>query len=134
MEELATAMFEAGSDFSAKTTEEIFYQDFKIFDSDDITFGVAQVSAVSRRQLNSIKPELQAYLEKVLAEKGLKMVFVMLTDIFQEETELIYAGGMAKGVIEQAFGVSEENGGFMLANVVSRKKQLIPPMMQAMQS
>lgn len=134
VEELATAMFEAGSDFSAKTTEEIFYQDFKIFDSDDITFGVAQVSAVSRRQLNSIKPELQAYLEKVLAEKGLKMVFVMLTDIFQEETELIYAGGMAKGVIEQAFGVSEENGGFMLANVVSRKKQLIPPMMQAMQS
>ncbi len=134
VEELATAMFEAGSDFSAKTTEAIFYQDFKIFDSDDITFGVAQVSAVSRRQLNSIKPELQAYLEKVLAEKGLKMVFVMLTDIFQEETELIYAGGMAKGVIEQAFGVSEENGGFMLANVVSRKKQLIPPMMQAMQS
>lgn len=134
VEELATAMFEAGSDFSAKTIEEIFYQDFKIFDSDDITFGVAQVSAVSRRQLNSIKPELQAYLEKVLAEKGLKMVFVMLTDIFQEETELIYAGGMAKGVIEQAFGVSEENGGFMLANVVSRKKQLIPPMMQAMQS
>ena len=132
--EFASEMFRAGSNLKDKSPEEIFYQDFKIFDSDDITFGVAQVSAVSRRQLNSIKPELQAYLEKVLAEKGLKMVFVMLTDILQEETELIYAGGMAKGVIEQAFGVSEENGGFMLANVVSRKKQLIPPMMQAMQS
>lgn len=133
-EELATAMFEAGSDFSSKTTEEIFYQDFKIFDADDVTFGVAQVSAVSRRQLNSIKPELQNYLDKVLAEKGLKMVFVMLTDIFMEETELIYAGGMAKGVIEQAFGVKEKEGGFLLAEVVSRKKQLIPPMMLAMQS
>ena len=92
------------------------------------------MSAVSRKQLNSIKPELQTYMEKVLAEKGLKMVFVMLTDIFKEETELIYAGGMAKGVVEQAFHVTETDGGFMLSNVVSRKKQLIPPMMQAMQA
>ena len=134
VEELAAGMFEAGSDFSAKTTEEIFYQDFKIFDSDDIQFGVAQVSAVSRKQLNSIKPELQQYLDQVMADKGLRMVFVMLTDIFEEETELIYAGSMAKGVVEQAFGVSEQDGGFLLQNVVSRKKQLIPPMMQAMQS
>ncbi len=134
VDDLATAMFEAGSNFKEKTTEEIFYQDFKVFVSDDTTFGVAQVSAVSRKQLNSIKPELQAYMEKVLAEKGLKMVFVMLTDIFKEETELIYAGGMAKGVVEQAFHVTETDGGFMLQNVVSRKKQLIPPMMQAMQA
>jgi len=134
VDDLATAMFEAGSNFKEKTTEEIFYQDFKVFVSDDTTFGVAQVSAVSRKQLNSIKPELQTYMEKVLAEKGLKMVFVMLTDIFKEETELIYAGGMAKGVVEQAFHVTETDGGFMLSNVVSRKKQLIPPMMQAMQA
>lgn len=133
VEELATAMFEAGSDFKSKTIEEIFYQDFKVFDSDDIQFGVAQVSAVSRKQLNTIKGDLQEYMRKVLEEKGLKMVFVMLTDIFQEETELIYAGGMAKPVIEKAFGVEEADGGFMLSNVVSRKKQLIPQMMQAMQ-
>lgn len=133
VEELATAMFEAGSDFKSKTIEEIFYQDFKVFDSDDIQFGVAQVSAVSRKQLNTIKGDLQEYMRKVLEEKGLKMVFVMLTDIFQEETELIYAGGMAKPVIEKAFGVEEQEGGFLLPNVVSRKKQLIPQMMQAMQ-
>lgn len=133
VEELATAMFEAGSDFKSKTIEEIFYQDFKVFDSDDIQFGVAQISAVSRKQLNTIKGDLQEYMRKVLEEKGLKMVFVMLTDIFQEETELIYAGGMAKPVIEKAFGVEEQEGGFLLPNVVSRKKQLIPQMMQAMQ-
>lgn len=133
VKELATAMFEAGSDFKSKTTEEIFYQDFKVFDSDDIQFGVAQVSAVSRKQLNTIKPALQEYMHKVLEEKGLKMVFVMLTDIFREETELIYAGGMAKPVIEKAFDAREQDGGFLLPNVVSRKKQLIPQMMQAMQ-
>lgn len=134
VEELAGAMFEAGSDYSSKSAEEIFHQDFKIFESDDITFGVAQVSAVSRKQLRAIQPQLQAYLETAMAEKGLRMVFVMLTDIFSEETELIYAGAMARDIIEQAFGVSEtEEGTFLLPQVVSRKKQFIPPMMQAMQ-
>ncbi len=133
VEELATAMFEAGSDFTSKTVEEIFYQDFKIFDMDDFTFGVAQVSAVSRKQLNSVKGELQEYMGKVLEEKGLRMVFVMLTDIFQEETELIYRGNGAKAAIEQAFGAEEKDGGFLVANMVSRKKQFVPQMMQAMQ-
>ncbi len=131
--EHATAMFEAGSDFSSKTTEEIFYQDFKVFDADDICFGVAQVSAVSRKQLSAIKPELQEYMRRVLEEKGLPMVFVMLTDIFSEETELIYAGANAKAIIEKAFGVKEDGDSFLLPNMVSRKKQLIPKMMQAMQ-
>lgn len=133
VEELATAMFEAGSDFTSKTTDEIFYQDFKVFDVEDMTFGVAQVSAVSRKQLNSIKDELRQYMGQVLEEKGLKMVFVMLTDIFREETELIYRGSGAKNTIEQAFGTEEENGAFLLPNVVSRKKQFIPKMVQAMQ-
>lgn len=134
VEELATAMFEAGSDFGTKTTEEIMYQDFKTFTIDHIAFGVSQVSAVSRRQLNSIKPALQEYLQTVMADKGLSMAFVMLTDIFKEETELIYQGGNAGRIIEQAFQVKEQKGSVLLPNVVSRKKQLIPQMMQAIQN
>lgn len=133
IEELATAMFEAGSDFSSKTTEEIFYQDFKIFTLDDMAFGVSQVSAVSRKQLNSIKEGLRDYMNTVIGEKSLNMAFVMLTDIFSETTELIYMGNGAKEIAEKAFGVKEKKGGYMLEGVVSRKKQLIPSLMQAMQ-
>ena len=133
IEELATAMFEAGSDFSSKTTEEIFYQDFKVFTLDDMAFGVSQVSAVSRKQLNSIKEGLRDYMNTVIGEKSLNMAFVMLTDIFSETTELIYMGNGAKEIAEKAFGVKEKKGGYMLEGVVSRKKQLIPSLMQAMQ-
>lgn len=132
VEELATAMFEAGSDYSSKTAEEIIYQDFKTFESDDVVFGVSQVSAVSRKVLDGIKPSLREYLQNVPAEKGLKMAFVMLTDIFREETELIYVGNGAREIIERAFDVKENNGCFLLKDVVSRKKQFIPLMMQAM--
>ncbi|MBQ4300816.1 MAG: DHH family phosphoesterase, partial [Lachnospiraceae bacterium] len=133
IEELATAMFEAGSDFSSKTTEEIFYQDFKVFTLDDMAFGVSQVSAVSRKQLNSIKEGLRDYMNTVIGEKSLNMAFVMLTDIFSETTELIYMGNGAKEIAEKAFGVKEKKGGYMLEGVVSRKKQLIPSLMQVMQ-
>ena len=61
------------------------------------------------------------------------MAFVMLTDIFSETTELIYMGNGAKEIVEKAFGVKEKKGGYMLEGVVSRKKQLIPSLMQAMQ-
>lgn len=132
VEELATAMFEAGSDYSSKTAEEIIYQDFKTFESDDVAFGVSQVSAVSRKVLDGIKPSLRECLQNVPAEKGLKMAFVMLTDIFREETELIYVGNGAREIIERAFDVKENNGCFLLKDVVSRKKQFIPLMMQAM--
>ena len=54
IETYAKNMFQAGSNFSGKTTEEIFYQDFKIFHTDDCDFGVAQISAMSREELDKV--------------------------------------------------------------------------------
>ena len=133
VEELASSMFEAGSDFSSKTTAEIFYQDFKTFEADEISFGVAQVSAVSDRQLASIKGGLLEYAPAVLGEKNLKMCFVMLTDILTETTELLYAGKGAQEAVEQAFPGTFTGDSFLLPGVVSRKKQLIPAIIEALQ-
>ncbi len=133
VEEYAAAMFEAGSDFGDKSPMEILYQDFKEFFLEDLSFGVSQVSAISRRQLNSIKPQLLAELPKVAADRGLKQVYVMLTDILDEDTELIYVGTGAAEVVAKAFGLEEADDLAYLPGVVSRKKQLIPSLMEAMQ-
>ena len=134
VEELATAMFEAGSDFKSKTTEEIFYQDFKTFSLDEADFGVAQVSAVSEKQLKSIKANLQTYMNTVLATKNIDMVFLMLTNILNEETELLYAGNNAEDLIRRSFGAEHTGDSFILPGVVSRKKQLIPVMIETLQN
>ena len=89
IEELAKKMFEAGSDFKKKTTEELFYQDFKTFHTDDFDFGVAQLSAMSEVQLGMAKKKLQPYLEIALGEQKLDAVFVMLTDILDENSEVM---------------------------------------------
>ena len=134
VEELASAMFEAGSDFGSKTISEIFYQDFKTFVAEEDTFGVAQISAVSEKQLSAIKGDLQTYMPIVLGEKGLKMCFVMLTNILTESTELLYEGKKARETVRKAFSEAEFTGdSFLLPGVVSRKKQLIPSLIDAMQ-
>lgn len=134
-EELALHMFEAGSDFSKKSVEEIFYQDFKVFHVDDDTFAVAQVSAVSGTQLDSIRTKLASYMETVLNNMQLNMVFVMMTNIIDQSTELLYYGSNAENIVSTTFGADKlsNRNSAILPGVVSRKKQLIPPMMETMQ-
>lgn len=132
IEEHARKMFEAGSDFKNKTTDEIFYQDFKIFHTQDINFGVAQVSAMSATELDKVAVQLKAFMTQVLADKDISMVFVMLTDILEESTKLIYAGGEAEKLVKDAFRVTPDEDGVVLKGVVSRKKQLIPVFMNTL--
>ena len=132
IEELARNMFRAGSDFGSKTTEEIFYQDFKVFHTDDCDFGVAQISAMSREELERLAGQLQPYLTQVLGDKKLDMVYMMLKDILDESSKLIFAGKDAGQVLQGAFKKQEKDGGIWLPGIVSRKKQLIPALMNAL--
>ena len=132
--ELAMSMFEAGSNFKDRTTEEIFYQDFKTFASEGMTFGVAQVSAVSEKTLHSIQPDLQNYINQVLVDKNLDMVFVMLTNILDQSSDVIYGGSKAEMVMNLSFpGKKEKDAVFYLPGVVSRKKQMIPNIIEGIQ-
>lgn len=130
--ELAQAMFEAGSNFDNKTEEEILNQDFKIFNSGDYTFGVAQVSAMGRAELDKVQKRVTPKLVKMMGEKRLDMIFVMLTDILNESTYLIYAGSSAAQIVANAYNTKQSTVGTMLEGVVSRKKQLIPALIHAM--
>lgn len=134
LETFAKNMFQAGSDFRNKTTEEIFYQDFKIFHSGDYDFGVSQVSAMSREELDNVGEQLKPFMKQVLGEKKLDMVYVMLTDILEESSKVIYEGHEAGKILAEAFQVAEydETDGVYLEGVISRKKQMIPTLMNAM--
>lgn len=133
IEELARAMFEAGSDFKNKTAQEIFYQDFKIFHVDDVNFGVAQLSSMSKSELRQVRKKLIPYLDTALGEQGQDMIFVMLTDILDETSEIIYSGKDADELLEQCFGAKDAKGRYVLPGVVSRKKQLIPTLIGGIQ-
>ncbi|EET62160.1 DHHA2 domain protein [Marvinbryantia formatexigens DSM 14469] len=132
-QKLASAMFAAGSNLKSKTAEEIFYQDFKKFEQDETTFGVAQISSMTEGELAGAKEKLLAYMKTALENQRITMLFFMLTDILNESTELLCFGEGSEKLVKEAFGKTVENGSVILPGIVSRKKQLIPALFSALQ-
>ena len=132
-ESYAAEMFAAGSNLSAKTPEEIFYQDFKKFVVNDVSFGVGQINSMTQKDLEDVRERMIPYMEKALTAHSIPMLFFMLTDILQGTTELLCAGNGAKELALEAFHLKEDTDQIILENTVSRKKQLIPALMQAIQ-
>ena len=133
IEQFAKEMFKAGSNLKDKSPEEIFYQDYKKFIVDDLAFGVGQISFMSEEELQTVKDRLMPYMEKECGKHGIKMVFFMLTNIIKESTELLCYGEGSDGLVYEAFGEKVEDSSCRLEGVVSRKKQLIPKFMNALQ-
>lgn len=133
VEAFAREMFAAGSNLSAKAPEEIFYQDFKKFVIGDVSFGVGQITSMTQEELDAVRDKMLPYMEKAMTDHGIPMLFFMLTNILQETTELLYAGAGAGELARKAFHLPADTQQIILKNTVSRKKQIIPAMMQAIQ-
>ncbi len=133
VEEFSNEMFRAGSNLKNKTPEEIFLQDFKKFSANDVTFGVGQINVMHQDDLESIKKMMEEYLPEAYQKQGVQMLFFMLTNIVMERTELLCVGANAKRLIEETFEVVQHNGVYLLRGVVSRKKQLLPALVEALQ-
>lgn len=133
LEAYASAMFRAGSNLLSKSAEEIFHQDFKKFIIEKTTFGVGQISSMDKEELENIRGKLMPQLTNVIGKHDMHMVFFMLTNIIDEETELIYEGKGARELVAEAFSQDAKEHSCILPGVVSRKKQLIPAMMKVLQ-
>lgn len=130
---LSNEMFEAGSDFSGKSAQEIFSQDFKVFHYGELSFGVSQINAVSKKQIERLRPMLSKYLEKVLEAQRLDMVYMLLTNIMEEASDVLYAGKDSRVILLSAFSIEDDGqDDITLSGVVSRKKQFIPGIMEAL--
>ena len=133
MEEHAKAMFNAGSNLREKTEEEICFQDFKVFNANGVSFGVGQITSMNQEELDDVRERLTDYLEVARVDQHLDMVFLMLTNILEESTELMCCGEGAKARILEAWEMPEDTERVLLKDVVSRKKQFIPTLVGYLQ-
>lgn len=133
LEQMAQEMFNAGSNLKGKSAEDICFQDFKQFTVNDTIFGVGQITSMSKEELAAIRDMMTEHLPKVLEAHNLNMIYFMLTDILAESTELLCVGTGARGIALRAFDLPDNAKSLILKGVVSRKKQLIPVLVEAMQ-
>ena len=135
IEEFAREMFKAGSNLKDKSPEEIFYQDYKKFIAEgDVCFGVGQISSMDADELKEIKERLLPFMVSECGRHGVSRVYFMLTNIMEQSTELLFYGEGSEEMAVNAFKMQPENGTIYLKGVVSRKKQLIPALMEAAQA
>ncbi len=134
IKELAVGMFQAGSHLEDKTAEEICTQDFKVFHGSGTSFGIGQVNTMTPHETSMLKKKLEGFLPELLEKKKLDMVYMMLTNIVEQSSEILCAGKNARELLVDAFGLQNEAEDLVLQGVVSRKKQLTPALVEALQA
>ncbi|SHI39329.1 manganese-dependent inorganic pyrophosphatase [Clostridium cavendishii DSM 21758] len=129
-ETFAKEMFRAGTSLKGKTVEQIFNQDFKPFTIEGVKIGVAQVNTMDIEGFMPLKEEMLAYMTKKADENNFEVIMLLLTDIINEGSQILVAGRRPE-IAEDAFKVTLEDNTTFLPGVLSRKKQVIPPLTAA---
>lgn len=126
-------MFNAGSNLSSKTAKEIIMQDYKKFSVNDVTIGVGQINTMSQKEIDNIRGRIENYIDRVVNDGNVNMVFLLMTNIMTESSEVVFAGKSAGSVLANAFNVTVNGKTVILEKIVSRKKQFFPAIMETLQ-
>lgn len=133
VDEFAKEMFKAGTSLKGKTVEEIFNQDFKPFTIGETKVGIAQVNTMDIEGFMPLKDEMLTYMTSKAKQDGLDMTLLLLTDILNEGSQILVAGDKPE-IAEKAFNVTLKDSTAFLDGVLSRKKQVVPPITAAINS
>jgi len=133
LEEFAKEMFKAGTSLKGKSVSEIFNQDFKPFKMGETKVGVAQVNTMDIEGFMPLKDEMLRFMESEADSKGYDVVMLLLTDILTEGS-LVLVAGERHDYIEKTFKIELKDSMAFLPGVLSRKKQVIPPLTNVINS
>ncbi len=122
-------LLKAKSDISAKSAKDILMGDFKKFDFSGTKAGVGQIEVMDLADLTAKRAAILDEMNKMKDAEKLDMVVLMLTDVIKEASDILFVGNdkAAKG-FEKAFGGKISNSSIYKEKVLSRKKQVIPPL------
>lgn len=128
--EFAREVLRAGTALAGQEPRDIIREDFKEFAFGGRKVGVAQVETMDMDEVEALAPALRREMESLAEEKGLDLVLLMVTDLWRGGSTL-YAAGRDTAVVEDAFGRPLVGQAVYLPGVMSRKKQIIPPLARA---
>lgn len=124
-EKYGLEMLKAGADLSDKSVEQLISLDAKEFEMGNYKVVVAQVNAVDTNDVLVRQKDIEAALNKEIAERNLDLFLFVVTDILTNDSVGLALGSKTDAV-EKAFNVQLDNNTALLKGVVSRKKQIIP--------
>jgi manganese-dependent inorganic pyrophosphatase len=130
LQALGIEMFKVKSAVEGTPIRELVFRDYKDFKMSGKGVGVGQLELVDLSIVDGIKADLAKDIVELKKEKGHHSVFLMLTDIMKEGTELLIASD-DESVVKKAFDVAPADGKAWLQGVMSRKKEIVPNLEKA---
>ncbi len=123
-EKLAIEMFKANDVVKSKSLKEIIYMDFKTFNIDKKIIAISQITTLNSKAILKQKASYIRFLNRESTSYGYDIMLLCITDIFKNGSFIIFNEN-AKETLKEAFNSNIEQGEF-LENIVSRKKQVLP--------
>ncbi|MGG4169083.1 manganese-dependent inorganic pyrophosphatase [Rossellomorea vietnamensis] len=124
-------MLKAGANMSTKSVAELVTLDAKEFSMGNAKVEVAQINVVDVNDVFGRQAEVEAAMETMIKEKGLDLFLLVVTNILENDSTALALGSKVAEV-EKAFNVTLQNNTALLKGVVSRKKQIVPVLTDAM--
>ncbi|QIL50677.1 manganese-dependent inorganic pyrophosphatase [Weissella coleopterorum] len=116
-------LLKAGTNLSSRTAQELIDGDAKSFDFNGHAFRIGQVNTVDIDEALARQSEF----EEAMAAEGYDNFLFVITDILNSNSKALYLGN-AENEVAKAFDTNIENNVLNLPGVVSRKKQVVPPL------
>ena len=124
-------MLKAGTALDDKTINELLNMDMKIFDVNDFKIGIAQINAVDEKAILAKKEEILLEISNIMKSDNLNMFMFVVTNILTNNSMGLVAGEKQE-IVEKAFNSKIINSELTLEGIVSRKKQIVPPLTKAL--
>ena len=109
----------------------MIFEDLKEYSSEELIFAISQIETVDLASFSRRKATLLKSMQEICERKAYAFICLMVTGILEEGTELLFAGEKSS-LVEQAFGLHSEKGEIFLQGVMSRKKQVVPVIYEAL--
>lgn len=128
LEAFSMDMFKAGTSLEGQEIEEIFHKDFKEFVLEGYRVGISQVFTLDIDDIFNRQDDFTNYLHRIHRNLNHGLTLLLITDILKEGSYLLYETNNP-AIISQSFHVEPRQGVF-LKGIVSRKKQVVPKILQ----
>jgi len=126
LESYGMKMLKEASSIKGMAIEDIIFQDFKKYKVGDKTIGISQVVTMD---YDEVEKNIDAYVEKINSlNNSYDLVTVFFTDVIKDGSYVLYNKGI-EDVLIDSFNLNEIQEGTYLEGIISRKKQMLPKIM-----
>ncbi len=126
-------LLKAGTDLSSRTAQDLIDGDAKTFELNGQKVRIGQVNTVDVDDVFARRAELEAAMQTELSADGYDTFILVVTNILDSDSDLLVVGDN-QDKVAAAFGVELTEGRASLPGVVSRKKQVVPPLTAAFEA